>query len=109
MLRKLLLAIDFAIRTVALLALIPFALISLFLSVMATDSPDSGVMPMLIVLGIALAIGLLTVYSSLSPEVLTRRIAKFARTSFVLGRIPAYLMAYFGGMHGIKIGIGLLN
>ena len=108
MIQKVFLAIDYTIRGIALIALIPFALASLFLSVMATGSANS-LMPMLLVLGVALVIGLLTVYSSLSPQVLTKFIAKFTKVSFILGRIPAYLMAYFGVADGISIVMGILN
>jgi len=100
---KVLHVIDYIFRGMALVWLLPFMYLWFVLSIMASDAPGTGILPTLILWGINAAVGLLIVYSSLSPEVLTRRIAKFRKTSFVLGRIPAYLMAYYGAVHGVGV------
>ncbi len=92
---------DKIIRGVAFISLLPFALLIFFVGIMGAAHPNGGILPLLLILSAAGSVGLLIIYSSLSPEVMTKSLSKHPKTSFILGRIPAYIFApigfYFGG------------
>jgi len=95
--------IDKAIRGVTLVSLVPFALFGLIMSVLATDSPSSGILPGFIALAIFSLIGALIFFSSLQPEVLAKPFFKLGKIANIIARLPAYIYAPFGFYYGGRI------
>lgn len=95
--------IDKIIRGIALISLLPLGLMGLFLSIMSTDSPQSGIFPAFLIFGITGLIAWLILRSIFKPEALLKSFARLEKINFVIGRIPAYLCSLFGLFYGLKI------
>lgn len=95
-------SMDIVVRGIAFVSLFPLGLMVLVLGVMATSAPNSGILPLLLILGVAGLLALLIACSCLSPELLARRFGRFEKLGYVIGRAPAYLFAPFGLYYGSR-------
>ncbi len=100
--------IDKIIRGIALVTLIPFALVALIMSVLATDSPSSGILPMYVFLVVSGVTGALIFFSSIRPETIEKPFLKFGYIANILGRLPAYIYAPFGFYYGGRIMLNVI-
>ena len=106
LMKKYISSLDMVIRGIALVSLIPFALVSLVMSVLTTDAPGSSIFPMFAVMAAALIIGILVFISSYMPSALSDPLSKLGLVSLIIARIPAYIFAPLGLYYGAPI---LLN
>ena len=99
--------VDALIRLLAGISLVPFALLTLFLAIMAGDAPGSGPLPSVIVLSAgACIIGVLGL-SCAFPDHVAGKLERYVCHARWIVRAPAYLYAPFGLYYGARIVSGI--
>jgi hypothetical protein len=92
--QKIFLWMDITIRCIGLLSIVPLLPVLFFLAIMASDSPrTSGLSILLVFGGVGILITSLILFSSLKPEMLTKPFLRESIISLILGRLPSYLSA----------------
>lgn len=101
---------DLTIRIAAGVALIPLAIATVFLAIMAGDSPRSGPIPSIIVLAIGACLLLVLWQSCAHPDRVAKKLEPYLGwfATWVV-RAPAYFYAPFGLYYGSRFVAGILK
>ena len=99
--------VDVLIRIVAAIALAPLPILILFLASFATDAPNSGFVPSLLILSLGGALILILFMATFFPDNVAEKLKMFGKYNKVAARIPAYLYAPVGLYFGLKIIAGI--
>jgi ABC-type nickel/cobalt efflux system permease component RcnA len=99
--------VDVLIRFMAGLALVPLAIIVLFLAIFATDAPGSGLVLSLLVVGLGTGLVFLIYKSCRASDSIAEKLEMFGKYNKMVLRIPAYLYAPVGLYFGSKFIAGI--
>lgn len=100
--------VDVLIRFVAGLALVPLAILLLFLAIFAADAPGSSFIPSLLIVGLGGGLVFLIFKACLSPDSLSEKLGVFGKYSKIVARVPAYLYALVGLYFGSRLIAGIV-